>query len=176
MREAHWHIYQVLTKRHERICELLNGELSWMSELRHVWYGVSVEDRTHGLPRIDVLRNTPARVRFLSIEPLLEDLGEVNLQGLDWVIVGGESGPRARVMDGEWALSILRQCQEQGVAFFFKQWGGRSRKAGGRLLKGREWSQFPAALSGFPQHNSEVACSDCLSGLPISQRNNVRKA
>ena len=107
MRQADWHTYQVLTKRHERAHQLLRGELNWMAQFPHVWYGVSVEDRIYGLPRIDRLRATPARVRFLSIEPLLENLGDLDLNGIDWVIVGGESGPRARPMKKEWVLSYL---------------------------------------------------------------------
>jgi protein gp37 len=143
MRQANWHTYQVLTKRHERVHALLSGALNWMAELPHVWFGVSVEDRTYGLPRIDRLRTTPARVRFLSIEPLLEDLGELDLEGIDWVIVGGESGPRARAMKRAWVVSILRQCRNQGVPFFFKQWGGVRKHETGRLLNGRTYDEFP---------------------------------
>ena len=152
MQLADWHIYQVLTKRHERIRDLLAGELAWLGRLPHVWFGVSVEDRTHGLPRIDALRATPARVRFLSIEPLLEDLGAVNLSGIDWVIVGGESGPRARPMDPVWVLCIRDQCRAANVPFFFKQWGGVRKHATGRELRGQTYDEFPRAafaLSGI---------------------------
>ena len=106
MQKADWHTYQVLTKRHQRMCALLSGELRWLGELRHVWLGVSVENRRHGIPRIAALRATPAAVRFLSIEPLLEDLGPLDLSGIDWVIVGGESGQRARPMQEKWVLSL----------------------------------------------------------------------
>jgi protein gp37 len=121
---ANWHTYQVLTKRSERLRELLTGRLRFAAERENIWWGVSVEDRKYGLPRIDDLRQAPAAVRFLSIEPLLEDLGEINLSGISWVIVGGESGPGARPMKKEWVLSIRKQCKAYRVPFFFKQWGG----------------------------------------------------
>ncbi|HTW87330.1 MAG TPA: phage Gp37/Gp68 family protein [Candidatus Binataceae bacterium] len=143
MRAADWHTYQVLTKRHERMHELLSGGLNWMAALPNVWYGVSVEDREYGLPRIDTLRVTPATVRFLSIEPLLENLGGLNLSGIHWVIVGGESGPKARPMKEEWVQSILEQCREQSVPFFFKQWGGVRKKETGRRLNGRTYDEMP---------------------------------
>ena len=132
------HTYQVLSKRIER---LLDGKLAWVNA-PNVWLGTSVEDRKT-LRRIDHLRAAPAAVRFLSIEPLLEDLGEIDLAGIDWVIVGGESGPMARPMQPEWARSIRDQCLSAGVSFFFKQWGGLIAKAGGRLLDGREWNELP---------------------------------
>ena len=143
MQTAAWHTFQVLTKRHERLRSLLNGELRWMGSLPNVWWGVSVEDRLHGLPRIEHLRTAPARVRFLSIEPLLEDLGSINLQGIHWVIVGGESGHGARKMEEAWALSIRDQCAAAGVPFFFKQWGGRHKSKAGRLLAGKSHDGFP---------------------------------
>ena len=111
--------------------------------LPNVWLGVSVEDRKYGLPRIDILRETPAAVRFLSVEPLLEDLGALDLRGIHWVIVGGESGANARPIDGAWVRSIRDQCAEQGVAFFFKQWGGVMKKINGRILDGRTHDAFP---------------------------------
>lgn len=138
-----WHTYQVLTKRHERMRLLLSQELRWMAQLPHVWFGVSVEDRVHGLPRIEAIRRTPARVRFLSVEPLLEDLGHLDLRKIDWVIVGGESGHAARPMRREWVLSILTQCEEAGVPFFFKQWGGKHKARAGRAIDGRTYDQFP---------------------------------
>ena len=147
MRDAEWHTFQVLTKRHERLRSLLNGELHWMGALPNVWWGVSVEDREHGLPRIDSLRSTNARVRFLSVEPLLEGLGEINLSGIDWVIVGGESGPRARPMERAWVCGILSQCEAAGVPFFFKQWGGVQKKLAGRSLYGRTYDQLPGSDS-----------------------------
>jgi protein gp37 len=143
MQTAKWHTFQVLTKRHERLRSLLNDELDWMGSLSNVWWGVSVEDREHGLPRIDSLRSTNARVRFLSIEPLLEDLAEIDLSGIDWIIVGGESGPRARPMEEAWVSKILKQCKAARVPFFFKQWGGRQKKQAGRSLLGRTYDELP---------------------------------
>lgn len=148
MQAADWHIYQVLTKRHERMRDLLSGELSWLSRLRHVWFGVSVENRRHGLPRLAALRATPATVRFLSVEPLLEDLGPLDLSGIDWVIVGGESGRWARPMKEEWVLSILNQCRKANVPFFFKQWGGIRKKEAGRVLRGKTYDEFPSLKNG----------------------------
>jgi protein gp37 len=143
---ADQHTYQVLTKRAERMRELLSGPLREFAELPHIWWGTSVENKRHGLPRIEHLRQTPAHVRFLSVEPLLEDLGQLDLTGMHWVIVGGESGPRARPLEQEWVRSIREQCQAQGVAFFFKQWGGWNKKAAGRTLDGRTWDEMPARL------------------------------
>ncbi len=137
------HTYQVLTKRHQRMRELLTGKLSWMGELPNAWFGVSVENQHQGLPRLEALRDTPAAVRFLSIEPLLEDLGEIDLRGIDWAIVGGESGPRARPMRESWVLRILEQCRRDGVPFFFKQWGGVRKHKNGRTLNGRTYDEFP---------------------------------
>lgn len=147
MVRANWHTYQVLTKRAERLWYLLNSSLRFAAEARHIWWGVSVEDRKHGLPRIEYLRQTAAAVRFLSIEPLLEDLGQLDLSGIAWVIVGGESGPRARPMDKQWVLSIREQCRTQGVPFFFKQWGGRRKHETGRLLDGRTYDEYPERVS-----------------------------
>ncbi len=146
MTEAHWHTFQVLTKRHERLHALLSSEMRWMGQLPHVWFGVSVENRKHGLPRLETLRRTPARVRFLSIEPLLEDIGDLDLSGIDWVIVGGESGPRARPIEEEWVTRIQRHCAWQGVPFFFKQWGGRRKHETGRELHGRTYDEFPVSI------------------------------
>lgn len=117
---------------------------TWPWPLPNVWLGVSVEDRKYGLPRIEHLRQTPAAVRVLSIEPLLEDLGKLDLRGIHQVIVGGESGPGARRLEPDWARSIRDQCAEAGVAFFFKQWGGVRKKAAGRVLDGRTWDEMPA--------------------------------
>lgn len=148
MNLADWHIYQVLTKRGDRLRTLTNRLPARLVEQRHIWLGVSVEDRKYGLPRIDQLRRARAGVRFLSIEPLLEDLGELDLEGIDWVIVGGESGPGARPMREEWVLSIRDQCLAAGVPFFFKQWGGLRKKLAGRRLKGRTWDQVPFGVAG----------------------------
>ncbi len=144
MSEVQRHTYQVLTKRHERMHELLLGPLSWMGELPNVWFGVSVENRRQGLPRLQALRQTPAAVRFVSIEPLLEDLEEFDLTGIDWVIVGGESGPGARPMLEAWVINVLLQCRRDEVPFFFKQWGGARKHLNGRLLQGRTYDEFPA--------------------------------
>jgi protein gp37 len=138
MQRANWHQYQVLTKRSERLAEV-DSELSWQS---NIWMGVSVENARFQY-RIDHLRSTRAHVKFLSLEPLLGPLPGLDLKGIDWVIVGGESGPRARPMDSAWVSEIRDQCQDAGVAFFFKQWGGVFKKRTGRQLDGRTWDQMP---------------------------------
>ena len=143
MRKADWHTYQVLTKRSSRLAALLRTKLKAHATLPHIWWGVSVENRQHGLPRIDDLRQAPASVRFLSIEPLLEDLGRIKLSGIHWVIVGGESGPHARPVEQSWVTSVQTQCARSRVPFFFKQWGGVRKKAAGRLLAGRTWDELP---------------------------------
>ena len=143
MTAANWHTYQVLTKRAERLQSLLKGKLRFAAEKEHIWWGVSVENQRHGLPRIDLLRESPAKMRFLSIEPLLEDLGKINLKGISWAIVGGESGPGARPMAGDWVRSIKAQCHAAGVKFFFKQWGGVRKAETGRELDGQTYSDFP---------------------------------
>lgn len=143
MMKADWHQYQVLTKRSERLSQLLNKRLRFATVSSHVWWGVSVEDRRYGLPRIEHLRDTPASIKFLSIEPLLEDVGVVNLKGIDWAIVGGESGRGARKMEKQWVVNLLRQCRRQDVRFFFKQWGGTNKKAAGRHLNGRTYDELP---------------------------------
>jgi protein gp37 len=143
MRRADWHTYQVLTKRAERMAGLLRTTLRHAAELPHVWWGVSVEDRRYGLPRVEHLRAAPAAVRFLSVEPLLEDLGIIDLAGIHWVIVGGESGVRPRPMREEWVVSLRDQCASSGVPFFFKQWGGTQKKKAGRLLEGRTHDDMP---------------------------------
>jgi protein gp37 len=147
MHWANWHTYQILTKRAERMARLLGGELSFAAKLPHIWWGVSVEDRKHGLARIDELRSAPGRVRFLSVEPLIEDLGVIDLAGIQWVIVGGESGPRARPMQAEWVDSIYRQCRSARVPFFFKQWGGTRKSESGRVLHGRTYDDFPRLVT-----------------------------
>jgi len=143
MRLARWHTYQVLSKRSGRMRELLSGPLRDAAAEGHIWWGVSVEDRKHGLPRVADLQSAPAKVRFLSVEPLLEDLGTVSLEGIAWVIVGGESGPGARPMQEEWVISIREQCIAAHVPFFFKQWGGVRKKSAGRLLEGRTYNEYP---------------------------------
>lgn len=143
MRIANWHTYQVLTKRAERLRTLLRGKLNLLASAQHIWWGVSVENRSQGVPRIEHLRECGAAMPFLSIEPLLEDLGEVNLSGMAWVIVGGESGPGARPLKREWVCNIRKQCRRHKVPFFFKQWGGVRKNETGRKLDGRTYDEFP---------------------------------
>lgn len=146
MVQAHWHTYQVLTKRSVRMRDLLETKLRFAAAKPHIWWGTSVEDKKHGVPRIDHLRSAPAGVRFLSIEPLLEELGPLKLSGVHWVIVGGESGPGARPMLREWVISVRRQCRQQNVPFFFKQWGGVRKSKNGRILDGRTYDEMPFAF------------------------------
>jgi len=143
MLRADWHVYQVLTKRAAKLREVLDDYQTVMEPVEHIWFGVSVEDRRFGLPRIQQLRKARAAVRFLSIEPLLEDLGEIDLDGIDWVIVGGESGHGARPLEESWVRSIREQCEAASVPFFFKQWGGAQKKRNGRLLDGRTYDALP---------------------------------
>jgi len=147
MRRADWHIFQVLTKRDERMRELLSGSLRWMADLQNVAYGVSVEDRRYGLGRIASLQATPMNIRFLSKEPLLADLGPLDLHGIDWVIVGGESGAHPRPMLRDWVVNIRRQYRRQRVPFFFKQWGGTRKHQTRRTLDGRTYDEFPLAFN-----------------------------
>jgi protein gp37 len=143
MAAANWHTFQVLTKRSERMRDLLKTKLKSAAKLSHIWWGVSVENKKHGLPRIDHLREAGPAMSFLSIEPLLEDIGRLNLGGINWVIVGGESGAGARPMSADWVLSIRDQCQRARVPFFFKQWGGVRKKLAGRELDGQTYDAFP---------------------------------
>ena len=143
------HTYQILTKRADRMFQYLsNRELP-----KNIWLGVTVENYKEGFPRIDKLRQLKATVLFLSVEPLLEDLGEINLKNIDWVIVGGESGNKARLMEKNWVLNIKKQCEKQNVAFFFKQWGTwgadkvkRNKKLNGKSLEGQIWHQYPEII------------------------------
>jgi len=161
MSTADWHTYQVLTKRSQRLRDLLQGKLRFAAGKENIWWGVSVEDRKYGLPRVDDLRQAPAKVRFLSVEPLLEDLGEIDLSGITWVIVGGESGPGARPMKKEWVVSIRKQCRMQGVAFFFKQWGGVRKAKSGRLLDGRTYDEYPErVIRPIPERAECVAWAE----------------
>lgn len=148
MAQASWHTFQVLTKRSERLRDMLRGPLRFAAQLPHIWWGVSVEDRRYGLPRIEHLRAAPVHVRFLSIEPLLEELGPVDLEGIQWVIVGGESGPRARPLQKAWVASIRDQCSAARVPFFFKQWGGVQKSRAGRELGGRTYDDMPSRTAG----------------------------
>lgn len=143
MLKAGWHTFQVLTKRADRMRALLNHELYDAATRAHIWWGVSVENRKHGVPRIELLRDSPATVRFLSVEPLLEDLGRLDLTGIHWVIVGGESGRHARPMKADWVRNVRDQCLEAGIPFFFKQWGGVRKAAAGRLLEGKTYDEYP---------------------------------
>ncbi|MDX9971956.1 MAG: phage Gp37/Gp68 family protein [FCB group bacterium] len=143
MRRANWHRFQVLTKRSERLAQL-NAILPWAP---HIWMGVSVENAEYTY-RIDHLRQTRADVKFLSLEPLLGPLPDLNLDGIHWAILGGESGPGARPMAEEWVKDIRDQCVRAGVAFFFKQWGGTNKKKAGRILDGRTWDEMPAGDHG----------------------------
>jgi|ERR1039458_1678961 protein gp37 len=139
MRRANWHRFQILTKRSDRLLEL-SRQIDWPS---NVWMGVSVENSDYKF-RIDQLRRTGAAIKFLSLEPLLGPLPKLNLRQMDWVIVGGESGPGARPMDTAWVIDIRNQCLKGGVPFFFKQWGGVQKKKAGRTLEGRTWDEMPA--------------------------------
>jgi protein gp37 len=145
MRAAHWHLFQVLTKRSERLLEL-SPLIQWPD---NVWMGVSVESEKYSF-RIDHLRQTAAKVKFLSLEPLLGPLPKLKLKGIDWVIVGGESGPGARPMHENWVLEIRDACLDGAVPLFFKQWGGTRKKAAGRELESRTWSEMPCSRSVWP--------------------------
>lgn len=145
------HTYQILTKRAATMREYFASDARIVP--RNVWLGVSVENREHGVPRIDQLRRINAPIRFLSVEPLLEDVGELDLAGIHWVIVGGESGPKARPMNPGWVETIHKSCELQGATFFFKQWGGwgadgkkRSKKENGRVFAGKTWDAMPAPV------------------------------
>ena len=143
IREADWHTYQVLTKRSGRLRALLEGPLADAARASHIWWGVSVEDRRYGLPRVEDLRRSAAAVKFLSVEPLLEDLGPIDLSGIAWVIAGGESGSGARPIDPDWVRGLRDRCLESGSAFFFKQWGGVRKGKAGRELDGRTHDAIP---------------------------------
>lgn len=146
MNRAHWHRFQVLTKRDKRLVKLVSS----LDFADNIWMGVSVENRK-SKSRIASLQKVPAVVRFLSLEPLLESLGELDLKGIHWVIVGGESGPGARPMSEEWVWEIKEQCDAASIPFFFKQWGGVNKKKAGRLLDGRVWDALPDAASAIAQ-------------------------
>ena len=155
MQLANWHTYQVLTKRADRMARLLATTLRFAAGLRHIWWGTSVEDRRYGVPRISSLRKAPADMRFLSVEPLLEDVGKIDLRGIHWVIVGGESGAGARLMDRKWVLSVQSQCRKAGVPFFFKQWGGVRKSEAGRELDGKTFDEMPERIAHVVPQRSE---------------------
>lgn len=155
MAQADWHVFQVLTKRPDRMMRLLQ-RASWWRPMPHIWLGTSIElDRFQW--RVDKLRQTPADVRFLSAEPLLGPLESLDLDGIHWVITGGESGRGHRPVDPQWVRDIRDQCLLAGVAFFHKQWGGPTPKAGGRLLDGRTWDEFPSLNHGAKPNVSAPA-------------------
>ena len=163
MASCYWHTFQVLTKRSGRLAELLNGPLSSFGHLQHIWWGVSVEDRKFGMPRIRDLQMCNAAIRFLSVEPLLENLGEIDLSGIHWVIVGGESGAGARCMEEDWVLSIQEQCNKSNVPFFFKQWGGVQKKKHGRELKGAIYDGLPQiSRDAIPSRAERGRITECL--------------
>jgi protein gp37 len=142
MEAADWHTFQVLTKRSSLMVRYLRSRYGHGLAPPHIWLGVSVEDAKNAV-RLKHLRAAQASVKFVSFEPLLGSVSRIDLRGIDWAIVGGESGPRARPMAEEWAIEIRDQCRAAKVAFFFKQWGGVRPKSGGRLLLGREWNEYP---------------------------------
>ena len=167
---ADWHTYQVLTKRSSLMRDFVNKRYAGESAPGHVWLGVSIENKS-ALSRLRHLRQTRATVRFVSFEPLLGPIGEVDLSGIHWVIAGGESGPGARPVEKKWLREIRDQCQEQGVAFFFKQWGGRTPKAGGNVLDGRQWLEYPS----IGEHNDEWWDNNRLraAGAPVTEAMDV---
>ena len=145
MSKSYWHRFQILTKRAERLSEV-SPKLNWPE---NVWMGVTIENPSY-LCRLEYLRNIPASVKFLSLEPLLGQIPEMDLTNIDWVIVGGESGPGARLMQKEWVIDIQKNCQKENVPFFFKQWGGVNKKKAGRLLNGRTFSEMPTHIKDRP--------------------------
>lgn len=158
MLRANWHTYQVLTKRSDRMREFLESRFQSAGSFPHIWWGVSVENRRHGLPRIGHLQAAAAKRKFLSVEPLLEDIGQLDLTGISWVIVGGESGPGARPMKEEWALAVRDQCGKARVPFFFKQWGGTRKADAGRELDGRTYDEMPhRSLQPVAQSSERLA-------------------
>ena len=173
MAAANWHTYQVLTKRADRLRDMLNSRLRFAAHKRHIWWGVSVEDQRFGLPRVDDLRETGATVRFLSIEPLLEDLGRIDLRGIHWAIVGGESGPGARPMKKDWVVSIRDQCRSQRVPFFFKQWGGVRKAAAGRRLENRTYDEFPPRVANRVPKDEQRAALASEIEMPFLASNLV---
>jgi protein gp37 len=165
MAKANWHTYQVLTKRSDRLRNLLNSKLRFAARQQHIWWGVSVEDKKYGVPRIADLQAASAAIRFLSVEPLLEDVEQLDLRGIDWMIVGGESGAGARPMEEKWVLSLRNQCRKSKVAFFFKQWGGVRKAKTGRSLQGKTYDEFPPRVAHpvMTAHECSVAAAEIES-------------
>ena len=155
MEKAHWHEYQILTKRSERLKEL-DSKINWQ---KNMWMGVSVENDKYQY-RIDDLRETKAMIKFLSLEPLIGPLPKLNLERIDWVIVGGESGRKPRPINPNWVESIHKQCQEQRVPFFFKQWGGTNKKKAGRVFKGQTWDELP--LNYLKRKKRKIMIGSCI--------------
>ncbi len=150
MEQANWHVFQVLTKRSSRLRNYVNQRYKYRPAPAHIWLGVSIEDGTKK-SRLAHLQATNASIRFLSIEPLIGPVGRLDLTGISWVIVGGESGPRHRPLEPKWVRDIRDQCLPKHVAFFFKQWGGYRPKSGGRSLDGTEWNQYPRPSTHSPE-------------------------
>ena len=168
MVEANWHTYQVLTKRSDRLRQLLSDKLKFAAAQRHIWWGVSVEDKKYGLPRVQDLRQAPAAIRFLSIEPLLEDLGRFDISGIDWAIIGVESGPGARPMKLEWVDRIHALCEAANVSFFFKQWGGVQKSKAGRVLHGRTYDDMPERIVGpIPSRSERLSAATPFEGKTL---------
>ena len=167
MERADWHTYQVLTKRSSPMRDFIHQHYSGQLAPPHIWLGVSIEN-TAAMTRLRHLKQTNASVRFVSFEPLIGPLGAVNLEGIHWVIAGGESGPGARPMHKEWVRSLRDQCQAQRVAFFFKQWGGRTPKAGGNTLDGRQWLEYPQVES-----EQQLGMPLQVAGVPTDDRNDL---
>ncbi len=159
MEQAHWHTFQILTKRSKRLIEL-SSEFLWPS---NVWMGVTVEAEKYTF-RISDLRQVPAAVRYLSLEPFITPISELPVDGIDWVIVGGESGPRSRIMKADWVRSIRDQCVKAGVSFFFKQWGGANKSKAGRTLDGRIWDNYPSQLLANLIGNKKLGQASFLKG------------
>jgi protein gp37 len=178
MAAANWHTYQVLSKRSDRLRELLRSKLAFAAALPHIWWGVSVENRKHGLPRVDHLREADPAMAFLSIEPLLENLGEFDLTGIDWVIVGGESGAGARPMALEWVRQIQRQCIAAKIPFFFKQWGGVRKSITGRELDGRTFDNMPdiTRVQPLSAERRKALAAEYLAAWPLTRPSRSRRS
>ena len=155
MAQVDWHVYQVLTKRADRMQRMIGKQLKFAAGLEHIWWGVTAENRKQGLPRVEALRNSDVAMRFLSCEPLLEDLGRVSLKGIDWVIAGGESGREARPIQKKWVISLRDQCAAVEVPFFFKQWGGYPKAKFGSELDGKLYKARPKVPELTPRSLSE---------------------
>lgn len=179
MATANWHTYQVLTKRSGRLRDLLLSKLKFAAELPHIWWGVSVENKKHGLPRVQHLRQGGSAMSFLSVEPLLEDLGDVDLAGIDWVIVGGESGAGARPMKRDWVIRIKQLCRSAKIPFFFKQWGGVRKSVAGREIDGRTFDEMPpiAHSDVLDSAKRKVLAAELLGAWPAKpERKSKRTA